>query len=160
MDSAKEMEGYGWVYICMDIYKPNKCKVGCTTRRLSKRVTETGNPDYAIVKAYRIIKEEVRAVEKYVHKILGSPQHHFMKETKSEWFNYSPEQACQIIEYKLGKTLGMQSLEDGSVNLSAISTIPFKEDIKYDAFAFCFEDEMSYKNLVNAVIGCRSETHC
>jgi hypothetical protein len=52
----------------MDIKFPNECKVGMTTRALYKRVTETGNPDYMIVKAYKVPPSEARSLEKHLQK--------------------------------------------------------------------------------------------
>lgn len=158
MENTVKVEKFGWVYICMDLYKPNKCKVGGTRREVFDRVSETENPDYATVKAYKVPTSDVFKIEKYLHKILGGAQEHFMTGRKAEWFDYSPQQACEQIEYKLGKTLGMQD-ENGYVNLSSIAVIPFEEDVKNYSFRFSFKDEIAYENLVRAVIGCESKTY-
>lgn len=61
----------GWIYICMDIKKPDECKIGMTKRALYKRITETGNPDYMVVKAYKVPPEEAPVLEKLFQRAVG-----------------------------------------------------------------------------------------
>ena len=147
----------GWIYICMDIKVTNECKVGMTRRSLYKRITETGNPDYMIVKAYKVPQNEMPAIkklEKYLQRELGkvyTRKRHFITGKKSEWFRCSPVEATKIIEDNLARCLGLQD-EDGNTVLGEIDIFkPFhcpENELQYAERVY---DVQHYYNIINAI---------
>jgi len=135
----------------MDIKFPNECKLGMTTRPLYKRITETGNPDYMIIKAYNVPPEEAKALEKHLQREVGKwygRKVHFITGKKSEWFLCSPAQAANAIEHDLAKCLCLQD-KDGNPDLAEITFKPC-----LDNWMLIFErinDKQHFYNLENAV---------
>lgn len=81
----------------MDIKKPDECKIGMTKRALYNRITETGNPDYIVVKEYKVPPEEAPALEKHLQRAIGTwyrRKKHFLTGKNSEWFLCSPAKAA------------------------------------------------------------------
>lgn len=143
----------GWIYICMDLNNPNECKLGMTKRKLYERITETGNPDYMIIKAYNVPPEEALALEKHLQREVNKyyfRKKHFITGKDSEWFLCSPAQAAAALEHDLAKCLCMQD-EDGNPNLVSIIFKPYIGPENEFLLATRIRNEECYNNLINAV---------
>lgn len=93
------MNKYGYIYIGGDRSKPQQSKVGKTTRKPEKRVSETTNPDYYLYHSYRVPIEILSRAETAIHKRI-SKSHKRIKfvntNRNSEWFECSTQEADDI----------------------------------------------------------------
>lgn len=145
----------GWIYICMDLRHPEECKIGMTKRALFKRLIETGNPSYMIVKAYKIPLKEALAIERYLHRKIPYQQKiHFLTGRKSEWFDCSPAEASKAIEPELANCLGGFYDEDGNYDLSSIIFKPTLDEGNALLVAERIGSTKSYNNLKSAIEEC------
>lgn len=147
----------GWIYICMDLRHLNECKIGMTKRSLYKRLSETGNPNYMLVKAYKVPLIEALKIEQYLHRQISyKRQCHFINGYNSEWFCCSPAEAAKVIEPELAKCLGVYYDEDGNYDLSPITFKPSLD--KSDGLGLFLSERINsleeYNNLVNAIADC------
>jgi hypothetical protein len=143
----------GWIYICMNITNPNECKIGMTRRALFERIVETGNPDYRIVKAYKVPPEEALKLERHLQREVGKwyeRKSHFITGKKSEWFLCSPAEAAQAMEHDLAKCLCLQD-EDGNPKLDSIIFKPIFGLTADLVIAERIRDEQHYYNLMKAI---------
>ena len=146
----------GWLYICMDVKNPGECKLGSSTRPLYDRVTETGNPDYMIVKAYQVPPEESLKLEKHLRREVGkvaSRKVHILTGRQSEWFTCTPKEAAQAIEHDLAKCLRLQD-EDGVADLSAITFKPVLDDGNKLKLALRVQEQSHFDNIIHAIEEC------
>ncbi|UJJ49835.1 MULTISPECIES: GIY-YIG nuclease family protein [Rhodanobacter] len=143
----------GWLYICMDIKDPGSCKVGCTRRALYKRITETGNPDYMIVKAYKVPPEEAFALERHLQREVSKVARrkpHILSGRRSEWFECSPKVAANALEHDLAKCLGLQD-EDGNPMLSHLIFKPHLNWVSQMQLSGRVSSEEHFENVIAAI---------
>jgi len=144
----------GWVYICMNAQNPNECKIGSTKRPLYNRLTETGNPDYMIVKAYQVPPEETLKLERHLQREVGKvavQKVHLLTGKKSEWFICSPKVAAQALEHELAKCLGRQD-EDGCPDLASITFKPSLDEGNQMKLATRIHDKSHFHHVVKAIV--------
>jgi hypothetical protein len=114
---------FGWIYLAVDLYNPEVCKIGLTKRpRLYDRVTETGNPNYVVVRAYRFPFEVDRLwIERYLHNETqkqSSRIKHFMTGRNSEWFSLSVENVLSTVRFYFAHCLNYTLHEQGKLSES------------------------------------------
>jgi len=92
---------YGWIYVGLDLLKPERFKIGET--RLVPEVRErdrTTNPEYRIHTAYAVPLAQRKLIEKQVHRLCAKRgiRIEFPNEKKAEWFEISYKEAIRAIE--------------------------------------------------------------
>jgi len=126
----------GWIYICIDLRDSIAFKVGLTKgNNIFNRISETTNPYYMLVRAYRIPDSYISDLgckqrsfrtsdwyylERYIHKELEKSHHrvrHCMTGSPSEWFEGDLESAIGEINYYFARTTHLLD-EDGSHEIS------------------------------------------
>ncbi|MEZ8107034.1 GIY-YIG nuclease family protein [Vibrio cortegadensis] len=86
----------GYIYIAQDATKPNKAKVGMTSKSPHKRISQTENPDYELFAFYEVADQKLKQTETTIHEILANEFQriiHRSSNRQSEWFLCSPQQA-------------------------------------------------------------------
>ncbi|EGR0802257.1 GIY-YIG nuclease family protein [Vibrio parahaemolyticus] len=92
---------YGWIYVSLDPYKPERLKIGETKRSPKVRERDrTANPDYRLHTAYAVPIVYRKRVEKSIHNLCSRRGNRlsFPNGEMSEWFEISYQDAVESIE--------------------------------------------------------------
>lgn len=108
---------YGWIYIGAYAENLNKCKVGFSQISEFERFKQTTySPDYVPFRSYKVPTDDLKKLEKYLHKELAEnfqQMQHLLTGTLSECFRCSPVDAADLIERELTKCLDIVTYPDG-----------------------------------------------
>lgn len=89
----------GCVYVAFDTTKPDRCKIGYSSREAKARIAEASNPDY---KLFGHVKSpHAKAIERLVHKIMEAAGIRRILHTsggRSEWFSFSAIEALRVVK--------------------------------------------------------------
>lgn len=112
----------GWIYVSLDVNKPDRCKVGQTAGPLFDRTgTKTENPGYLRCIGFQVPADEALAIERYLHRKIDAVRiEHMSSGNRSEWFLEQASVVVGNIQWLLAKCLGGYIDEDGKVDLSEI----------------------------------------
>src|SRR5205823_4574600 len=82
----------------VDESKPDRCKIGYSSRAAKLRIAEASNPDYCLFT--EILTRKAKAVEKAVHEVIeiaGVRRIEHKCGGRSEWFELSPQKAVIVV---------------------------------------------------------------
>jgi hypothetical protein len=93
----------GYIYLAYDAEKQGYCKVGCTTRKVDQRLSETTNPHYRFYNAYQLVNVDIQFVEQRIHayiESLGVERISHENGNVSEWFREDKASLdCMVLDY-------------------------------------------------------------
>ena len=89
----------GCVYVAFDLTKPDRCKIGFSSREAAFRIAEASNPDYKFFG--KVKSPQAKAVERIAHKVMeaaGVQRLSHASGGRSEWFSVSAKEALRVVK--------------------------------------------------------------